>query len=479
MLFRLFFYGWFILFSSACWSQAWIAPNSLPLKSQITYLQQQGVIHAPITTWPIAWQSIATDLENCIQQPPSIAIGNLCQALLKTHHHTQSLHINAGAYVANDQPLLNSFNRPYRGKSGTQLNVSTDNKHWSGQLSLNQIDASIDQRSFQLDGSYLSTHSDNWALGVGAVDRWWGPGWDSSLIWSTNPRPIPGVFLSRTTNKPFESTLLNWIGPWQLTTFLGQLETHRDIPNALFLGLRFNFQPWTPLEIGLSRTALWGGEGRSESLNTLGNLLIGYDNTSGPSEPGNQLAGLDATLSFPINTYTSAIYFQYIGEDEAGGLPAKSLGLAGLSLSKANMNSQWTFFLEASDTAVNVLSKAEFNVAYEHHLYTDGYRYYGRAIGSTYDNDTRTFILGLTGSVNRTHQLSITAGSIDFNRDGTGDHGLIHGAQRSRHYTLSYTHTHTAVDFGFTLSKLSSVPDNTQLADKTDNLTLFVSKDFK
>ena len=469
------------LFSYAItgWSQPWIAPDNLSLRSSITYLQQQGIIHGPITTWPLAWQSLVADLNHCVQQPLSSNITHLCQMLLNEYHANQTSQINVQAYAANDQALLNSFDKNHRGKSGTQFNFSTQDQYWSGQLSLNQIDASTDHHAINLDGSYLATHSNHWALGVGAVDRWWGPGWDSSLIVSTNPRPIPGLFLTRTTNKPFESTWLNWIGPWNFTTTLGQLESNREIPHALFLGMRFNFQPWTPLEIGLSRTAIWGGEGRSHSLNTLGNLLIGYDNVGGAEEPGNQLAGFDATLSFPIKNYTSAVYFQYIGEDEAGGLPAKSLGLAGVSLSKANRNNHWTAFLEASDTAVNILSSDDFNIAYEHHLYTDGYRYYGRAIGSTYDNDTHTLTAGLTGTVNEIHQFSATASNINFNLDGNGSNGLVNGAQKSQRYAFSYQQKNALADWGFTLSTLTHLPDNKMLVNNEDNLVFFVSKDFK
>ena len=40
-----------------------------------------------------------------------------------------------------------------------------------------------------VDGSYLAARLGNWSGRVGKIDRWWGPGWDGSLIMSTNARP--------------------------------------------------------------------------------------------------------------------------------------------------------------------------------------------------------------------------------------------------------------------------------------------------
>ena len=56
-------------------------------------------------------------------------------------------------------------------------------------------------------------------------------------------------------------------------------------------------------------------------------------------------------------------------------------------------------FAEYTDTFVNCNDDATTgNCAYEHHLYTEGYRRYGRSMGSTYDSDANVFTLGFTQS---------------------------------------------------------------------------------
>ena len=62
--------------------------------------------------------------------------------------------------------------------------------------------------TYQLDGTYAAWRMGNWWITAGKQDRWWGPGWDSSLILSSNAPPSPGpqtprssVFTSSVTVK--------------------------------------------------------------------------------------------------------------------------------------------------------------------------------------------------------------------------------------------------------------------------------------
>ena len=56
-----------------------------------------------------------------------------------------------------------------------------------------------------LDGSYIAARLGNWSASLGQQERWWGPGWDGSLILSTNARPIPAVSFDRRVPEPFET----------------------------------------------------------------------------------------------------------------------------------------------------------------------------------------------------------------------------------------------------------------------------------
>ena len=87
-----------------------------------------------------------------------------------------------------------------------------------------------------------------------------------------------------------------------------------------------NFRPIPALEIGFTRTAQWGGEGRPSDLRTFADLLVGNDNVSTTGgitlaeEPGNQLAGVDFHLRHNLFGQPFGLYGEFIGEDESGGL---------------------------------------------------------------------------------------------------------------------------------------------------------------
>ncbi len=136
-----------------------------------------------------------------------------------------------------------------------------------------------DGKEFRADGSYLGVNFGNFMISAGFMERWWGPGWDGSLILSTNARPIPRVTLERNYTDPFKTRLLSWIGPWRASIAMGEAESHDvAVPKVRFFAARANFKPRPWLEFGLTRTAQWCGGDRPCDWNTFGDMVLGNDN---------------------------------------------------------------------------------------------------------------------------------------------------------------------------------------------------------
>ncbi|MGL6109580.1 MAG: capsule assembly Wzi family protein, partial [Rubrivivax sp.] len=78
-------------------------------------------------------------------------------------------------------------------------------------------------------------------------------------------------------------------------------------------------------------------------------------------------------------------YGQMVGEDEAASLPSKYMFQAGMDWRHdgALVFAEWT-----NSTA------ALAGVAYNHHIYTDGYRYKGRPLGHWADGDSALWTVG-------------------------------------------------------------------------------------
>lgn len=170
------------------------------------------------------------------------------------------------------------------------------------------------------------------------------------------------------------------------------------MPDAKLFGARLTASPWPWLELGASRTFMWGGEGRPESLSSFGDALLGTkDNESTNSsdsvdDPANQLGGFDAKLNLSsLINVPSNVYGQYIGEDEAGGLPAKNMYLAGVDYASSIQGKPYQLYAEYTDTRSSGDVKG---ISYDHFIYTDGYYQQGYPLGYALGGDAESIAIG-------------------------------------------------------------------------------------
>lgn len=343
-------------------------------------------------------------------------------------------------YLSNKDVPLTDFSSDAREEYQVSLGLNYTGDKTAYRVQFNYAHEPTDGKDIRWDGTYLTHLIGNWAIGAGSIDRWWGPGWQSSMILSNNARPTPGVFLQRNRATAFTLPILKYLGPWQLTTFMNQLESNRDdYENPRLWGMRFNFRPHKSLEIGLSRTAMWAGEGRPSDLDTFIDLLIGRDNreddgTTIDNEPGNQLAGVDVRWGSHFGATNYSIYGQLIGEDEANGSPSRHIGMAGLELNTLWNKIQWRLILEGQNSTVYFYEsdKTAPNVAYEHSIYSDGYRYRTRSIGASSDNDTEAYTLALHAYLRNGHYTKLSFGHYRINWDNSGSSDKnVFGTQRT------------------------------------------------
>lgn len=405
----------------------WIDAGDQQTRHHLQVLSDSGLLNTPITSWPLMWRHVKQALDEIEpQRLTPLQVWSYQYLRHKLRRAMQPAHVEQRTSLGNSVAAVGDFasNRRERYESEIGINITTQKTTFN--LQAGYAHDPMDDDSLRLDGSHLSHLLGNWALGIGAVDRWWGPGWDSSLILSHEARPIPGIFIQRNSSHAFESPWLSWLGPWQLVTFMSQLESERAVADARLWGMRLNIRPLRSLEIGFSRTAMWGGEGRPEDLDTFLKLLVGKDNRGDSginedtsNEPGNQLAGIDLRWSYNFSGYTGAVYGQLIGEDEAGGMPSRHIGMAGAEIQTLWKETQIRFSLETQNTTVYFYDSDKImpDTAYEHAIYRSGYRYHDRPIGSSTDNDTEAYIMRSQIYFPDGDHLSLSLGKFRFNRD--------------------------------------------------------------
>ena len=414
------------VFSTApilAFSAPWLGPGDARARHSIQKLSDRGHLSASTTTWPINWADVERGLSE--GENSSVATQRAYLGFERDQQAKSGFRGEVGLEGATDPAFLRGFNTVPREQGQLTATLQWQGESWAAGFSPSAVADPLDGEEFRLDGSYVAATAGNWVLGVGASDRWWGPGWQSSMILSHNARPIPAVWIDRKASLAPESDLLSWIGPWKLNLFLGQLEEERAIPDAKIIGMRVSFIPVERLEIGLSRIIMFGGEGKSENFSTVWDALIGKDNIevdegeTREDDASNQIATVDIRYGFPLGEQTMGLYAQMMGEDEAGYLPSRKSWLFGVDWTTQFLRSDQQWFVEFTNTlAEDLIGDARPDYAYDHFNYTTGYQYYGRAIGSTFDADAEALSLGILNFLPDGSNLSATLTYANLNKDG-------------------------------------------------------------
>jgi hypothetical protein len=378
----------------------WLAPGDAGLRHDLQLLADAGIVRTPLITWPVSWAEVARDVHagGTEAERPGHIVAALARVRLAAAQATRIgvLRLD-GRLAASEKPMmLRRFSNVAREEGEVSAGAQMTGDRFALRLQATAVSNASDGKDLRPDGSYAGVVFGNWMLSAGYIDRWWGPGWEGSLIYGSNARPIPSITLERNYSDPFEHPWLAWIGQWRLAVTMGQFEgSRRDAPDARLFGMRVTWKPHARLEIGISRSAQWCGDGRPCDAGTFWDLLTGNDNDQPLAEqPGNQLGGFDLRWSLPW--VPVAVYAQAIGEDEAGFMPSKYLGLGGAEISGGWGERSWRAHVEYADTACGFYeSSPQFGCAYRHAIYTDGYQYRDRSVGHALDGDSEQVAAGL------------------------------------------------------------------------------------
>ena len=416
--------------------EPFLTPNDPFIRHEIRLLSDEGGFNGLQNSWPLDLGRINLGLQE------SEYNSELLDNLLSDESNSGWSSIFTTIGLADDRVIARGFSSKPRSSFATNASVSWMNDRFAAKLSLNAfygMESDWKGRAdegFALDGSYIAARLGNWSASFGQQERWWGPGWDGSLILSTNARPIPAISIDRRIAEPFETKWLSWIGPWSFHSFIGRMEEERTVPNPYLWGMRGEVKPTIlgGLEIGFFRMMQLGGDGRPEGFKTWVDAFLSQDNYGANTgnndrskEPGNQLAGIDLRWQ-PFDS-TFALYGQVVGEDEDKFLPNCLMFQYGIEAWTNLEGSTLRVFAEFVDLTSHWWTddSRTRNITYGHHIYNDGYRYRGRPVGHWADQDSQILSIGVL-----LHQVDgigwAAIGRIgDLNEDGIGESTVANG----------------------------------------------------
>lgn len=417
-----------LVLSTLSYAKPWIEPTDLHLRADLQLLANAGVITVPITTYPLMWDGVINDVRTNSGRAKTAMETDAVRRVTRAFSHSQRSNVKLEAGAASEASRFQHFGTPTREKGEVTAGYNNQGDWWAFNVEATYAYDAQDDEDVRLDGSYIAAILGNWVVSAGYQQQWYGPGWDTALTMSTNARPLASVNITRHNPEAFDVPVLEWLGPWTMTTGVGWMDDERHMEDTLLWTFRGTIKPHPNFEFGVSRAAQLCGTNsdsgfeKSCDLNTWWDMLVGDTNDYESENPANQLASVDARWGDTFRGVPYSLYWESMGEDAVRldrfpPFQAKSY-LYGADVSYELAEQSITTFFEYSETMPTCVGV--FNCAYEHSTYKTGYRYQDRVLGSTYDNDANTYTLGFIGFSHKTsHRWKANIRYLELNKDNS------------------------------------------------------------
>jgi hypothetical protein len=471
----------YLVWSIKGWCAPWIGTLEPQLHQDLQVLVEWGVLDASVSSYPIPWKGVASQLENIqaqnLQNTPAIAARRLKHYLQA--YKKQSGQSVVSLYNATDDSRFIKYNGTQTEKNKLNITKEFYVGRWAGQVSVNY------ERSggSHFDQSFIAYQFGNWNLRLGSLSQWWGPAQYSGLITSNNVRPVPAISFSRSQATRSDDKWLQHLGPWFFTAQIGQLESQSMTSDAKLWMTRFNFTPISGLELGFSWSAMWGDKGQANSASGWSELVtFQAECTNGEvscddaldTKLGNHIVGFDFKYSVMLFEQPLSLYGQNIGEDAIDYYRlANNANLLGVSTYLLGSK----VHIEVSDINVgcNNPSSTIKSCYYGDGTYQSEYHRYNRAVGNTFETNASMLSIGINQSFSDGDLFKLVFNSIKINKDRQIPSSLINGMNEKIFRLSGFYQTHYA-DW---LVKLGGTIQNTELHELKAKIDILVFAEIK
>ena len=371
----------------------------------------------------------------------------------------------------NSKNTLGLYNnlRP-QNKSNINFNLEYSKRNLSSQLSLNFDD--YDKLSF--DNSYVNYEKGIANLNIGKVDRIWSFSKRSSLILSSNSRPLEALSL-KLENK-FNMNWLSSTANWSFELINGPTKNSLNGKNSMLTGARVVISPSEKLSFEFLQTAQWGNQD-DKLYSTNIDVLLPIDTNTGKNSYINKLGGFGLSYTLPSNKNTYRFYSQAIGEDEAGGLPSCYAWMIGLELAAPKMKFPTTLSIEAIDTRIKKSTHGfcGANFMYNNNKYD--YINYDTVLGVPIDTEGTSIELFGQSHVNKNLDINYSTKFLSINDKDYSRHRLSSKRSLGTITTLGIHWEKDGFDLGGSIGYQNMILDKANISNGAI-FSLFTSVEF-
>jgi hypothetical protein len=337
---------------------------------------------------------------------------------------TQPLFPQDTDLMMNVSTSLNSKNTlgPYnnirtQNKSNVNFKLKYTKRNLSSQFSLNFDDH--DKISFE--NSYINFEKGIADLNIGKVERIWSFSRKSSLILSSNSRPLEAISIN--LKNKYNAKWLPSTANWSVEIINSSTKNSLNGKNSMLSGARVVISPSEKLNFEFLQTTQWGDQNDKLYSTNVNAMLFGNTN-DGKYSNINKMAGFGLSYDVPLNENTYRFYAQAIGEDEAGNLPSCYAWMAGLELIAKKMKFPTTISIEALDTRVKESTHGNCGANTMYNNGTYDYMNYDTVLGVPIDTEGTSVELFGQSQLNKNTSLNYSTKFLSINDKEYSKHRL-------------------------------------------------------
>jgi len=355
-------------------------------------------------------------------------------------------------------------------KSNVNFKLEYSKRSLSSQLALNFDDH--DKLNF--DNSYVNYEKGIANLSIGKVDRIWSFSKKSSLILSSNSRPLEALSLK--LENRFNTNWLPLVANWSVELINGSTKNSYNGKNSMLSGTRIVISPSEKLNFEFLQTGQWGDQNNKLYSSNTSALLFSNSN-EGIDAHINKMAGFGLSYAVPLHENTFRFYSQTVGEDEAGSLPSCLAWMVGLELTAPEIKFPTTVSIEAVDTRVKKSTHGNCgpNTSYNNGIYD--YVNYDTVLGVPIDTEGTSLEVFGQSQVNKNLGINYSTKFLSINDKDYESHRLSTKRSLGTVTSLGIYWEKDGFELGGSISYQNLILDKANVSNGT-RFSLFTSVKF-
>lgn len=190
------------LFTTSAAASPWLEPDDVYLRSNLQRLAEAGIITSSVNTFPLPWREIGQELK---QTQPHTLSKELRVAYMHLRHALESAQLMRGQSGVKLKGATaatpSAFGQYNVSRWQTEGSYSMTERSFAFRANANYVYYHGESPEMNWDGGFLAVNLGDFSFVGGALHKWWGPGWQSSLALMPQGKPAPAGYITYSRNQ--------------------------------------------------------------------------------------------------------------------------------------------------------------------------------------------------------------------------------------------------------------------------------------